>query len=319
MRSQPREEGIIGPPFVQQKVQLGVLALGLLGVVIMAASCAKVASVVLDLPQHPQPDAGTPAPQAGTRGQGPAGGGFAAAARDTVRPPIEAMLAPDSVLAMLPRDSAGEVDWMAALRLAVIRPRRAAPGAPSPPDMDGFRFDFRFKGPDPMFDAVFPHSTHVQWAACDMCHGRIFPYRNPEITMAAIENREYCGACHGRVAFPTSSCGRCHPAMPLSGDQKPELADDVVMVRAADSSGQSPAVGAFPAARFPHWMHRIRYRCSACHPSLFEAKTGADTLTMADIRQGRACGACHDGRSAFSAMECSRCHAAPRTARDSVP
>ncbi len=281
----------------------------------VAAGCAKVASVVFDLPPRQPPAAAAPEGQARAGPQAVASGTSAV----TVPAPIEAVLDPDSVLALLPRDSAGQVDWMAALRRGVIRPRRAAPGTEAPPSMDGFRFDFRFKGPDPMFDAVFPHSTHVQWAACDMCHGRIFPYRNPEITMAAIEEGQYCGTCHGRVAFPTSSCGRCHPAMPLSGGQRPELADDVVMARAADSSGQTRTASGFPAARFAHWMHRIRYRCSACHPGLFEAKAGASTMRMADIREGRGCGVCHDGRAAFSAMECTRCHAPPRTARDSVP
>jgi c(7)-type cytochrome triheme protein len=30
------------------------------------------------------------------------------------------------------------------------------------------------------------------------------------ITMAKIQAGEYCGACHGKVAFPVEACGRCH-------------------------------------------------------------------------------------------------------------
>jgi c(7)-type cytochrome triheme protein len=32
---------------------------------------------------------------------------------------------------------------------------------------------------------------------------------NP-ISMVKIVNGEFCGRCHGRVAFPISNCARCH-------------------------------------------------------------------------------------------------------------
>jgi len=45
---------------------------------------------------------------------------------------------------------------------------------------------------------------------------------------------------------------------------------------------------AFPPAVFQHWLHRIRYRCDACHDSLFEMKQGATVVTMASIAEGKA-------------------------------
>ncbi len=70
---------------------------------------------------------------------------------------------------------------------------------------------------------------------------------------------------------------------------------------------------AFPPAIFQHWLHRVRYRCDACHDSLFEMKRGATPVTMELIAEGEACGACHNGIRAFddSFQNCSRCHRQP--------
>jgi len=63
-------------------------------------------------------------------------------------------------------------------------------------------------------------------------------------------------------------------------------------------------------ALFPHWLHRIRFQCKVCHTEIFEAKAGANEITMTEIKQGEYCGACHNGVTAFAAGfgECLRCH-----------
>lgn len=78
---------------------------------------------------------------------------------------------------------------------------------------------------------------------------------------------------------------------------------DVVMTRRGGESDTPPAV-------FPHWVHRIRYTCAACHPALAEMKAGAARVTMDDIAAGRSCGVCHDGRVAWGVSfdTCTRCH-----------
>lgn len=66
-----------------------------------------------------------------------------------------------------------------------------------------------------------------------------------------------------------------------------------------------------PAAVFPHWFHRIRFRCYVCHPAIFPMrKSGGAEITMNGIRAGKYCGACHDGKTAWepSFDSCSRCH-----------
>jgi c(7)-type cytochrome triheme protein len=82
---------------------------------------------------------------------------------------------------------------------------------------------------------------------------------------------------------------------------------DVVMKRAGDAPGIPPAV-------FPHWIHRIRYRCYACHERLFKMAKGANAVTMDAIGQGKFCGACHDGKTAWASSfeTCSRCHVATK-------
>lgn len=61
------------------------------------------------------------------------------------------------------------------------------------------------------------------------------------------------------------------------------------------------------AAYFPHWVHRIKYKCYACHDELF-AMTRGPNPTMASMAQGKSCGACHNGKYAFGVDMCQRCH-----------
>jgi len=54
-------------------------------------------------------------------------------------------------------------------------------------------------------------------------------------------------------------------------------------------------------------------KCADCHtkPKLFEMKKGKDKITMAAMKEGKFCGACHDGTKAFSVKapaDCKKCH-----------
>ena len=67
------------------------------------------------------------------------------------------------------------------------------------------------------------------------------------------------------------------------------------------------------AGEFSHWKHD-RFYCYTCHPSVFpQRKLG---FTHEDMDEGRFCGACHDGKRAFSAddddIECELCHTEPK-------
>jgi len=56
-------------------------------------------------------------------------------------------------------------------------------------------------------------------------------------------------------------------------------------------------------------------KCADCHtkPKLFEMKKGGGKMTMAAMNEGKSCGACHDGKKAFSVKapaDCVKCHKA---------
>ncbi|MCG7963102.1 MAG: hypothetical protein JAZ17_20190 [Candidatus Thiodiazotropha endolucinida] len=77
---------------------------------------------------------------------------------------------------------------------------------------------------------------------------------------------------------------------------------DVILNRYAEKEGMRPVI-------FPHWFHRIRFRCKVCHNELgFEMRVGANDVTMTDIIDGRFCGMCHNGEVAWSVENCDLCH-----------
>lgn len=49
-------------------------------------------------------------------------------------------------------------------------------------------------------------------------------------------------------------------------------------------------------------------KCADCHtkPKLFAMKKSE--LKMADMKDGKSCGACHDGKKSFDVKECAKCH-----------
>lgn len=77
---------------------------------------------------------------------------------------------------------------------------------------------------------------------------------------------------------------------------------DVVINNYSDEAGMRPVV-------FPHWFHRIRFRCKVCHADLgFKFQAGGNEIDMLKIIDGEYCGACHDGDVAWSVENCDLCH-----------
>lgn len=79
---------------------------------------------------------------------------------------------------------------------------------------------------------------------------------------------------------------------------------DVKFTRQGEASeGIAPAV-------FPHGVHRVVYKCAACHDDLYPMKSGSVEITMEMIQDGKSCGVCHNGIVAFpsSFSTCVRCH-----------
>jgi c(7)-type cytochrome triheme protein len=62
-----------------------------------------------------------------------------------------------------------------------------------------------------------------------------------------------------------------------------------------------------PRALFSHRTHQT-FGCYGCHPSVFpQALVG---FTHEEMREGKFCGRCHDGRISFAIQgaDCARCH-----------
>jgi len=113
-------------------------------------------------------------------------------------------------LQILPKDNAGNVDWVKSLSQGIIKPLESLdPNKPSTPVID---LDIVFKVKGDLPDVVYPHYPHTQWLACSNCHPKIFIMQAGanKVTMKKIEEGQFCGRCHGIVAFPLSNCTRCH-------------------------------------------------------------------------------------------------------------
>lgn len=59
---------------------------------------------------------------------------------------------------------------------------------------------------------------------------------------------------------------------------------------------------------FPHWFHRIRFKCKVCHEDIFILRRGANDINMDKIMKGEYCGKCHNGQIAWEPLFCDRCH-----------
>ena len=135
---------------------------------------------------------------------------------------------------------------------------------------------------------LFSHSVHG--TECKMCHPQLFIKKSNgnHVSMKAIEEGKFCGACHnGEKAFSVSgNCLTCHDV----GD---------ILFKDKDAGDVT----------FPHSSHIEMFSCDECHPDLFKAERGANKATMEDMENGEFCGACHDGDTAFNVAEdCDSCH-----------
>ncbi|WP_455366050.1 c(7)-type cytochrome triheme domain-containing protein [Kaarinaea lacus] len=88
----------------------------------------------------------------------------------------------------------------------------------------------------------------------------------------------------------------------IPGNQAYAEYGDVVLNNTSKAAGMNPVI-------FPHWVHRMKYSCRACHESLgFKMKVGTSGITMQKIFAGEYCAVCHNGKTAFATSQCHLCH-----------
>ena len=99
------------------------------------------------------------------------------------------------------------------------------------------------------------------------------------------------------AAFAMALC------LTLPGPSSAEYGDIVL-----DSKMESMKKAGVKPVLFPHWFHRIRFKCKVCHEDIFILKKGANDINMRDIMSGKFCGKCHNGMVAWEPLYCDRCH-----------
>ena len=141
-----------------------------------------------------------------------------------------------SALQGLPKDVYGYPDWTAAVRKGLLNPinsleqfleTRKMGALLSEGSMEAAELAEKYMNaaaPDDiifeindrlMFNVTFSHRVHTYWLSCEICHSDIFePEKGAnDFSMNDIWDGEYCGRCHGKVAFQPKgydNCRRCH-------------------------------------------------------------------------------------------------------------
>ncbi len=129
--------------------------------------------------------------------------------------PFEKIKTWDQLVKQMPKDAVGGVDWVKALAQDKISPQPALlAGALDQPVL---KLDIELVPKvNPAFKVIFSHAVHTQRLTCSNCHPSIFKMKKgtAKMGMAQIMAGQYCGRCHGKVAFQVQTgCARCHAVM----------------------------------------------------------------------------------------------------------
>lgn len=124
---------------------------------------------------------------------------------------------PNDALSKLPHEGSGnQVDWVKAIEKGFIRPHINIGSNAGIKVLD---LNVLRRNTGEMDMVLFPHKQHTEWLTCSNCHDEIFKSKAgaTKFGMLDILNGEYCGRCHGAVAFPLTECQRCHsvPRLPI--------------------------------------------------------------------------------------------------------
>ncbi len=125
-----------------------------------------------------------------------------------------------AALAGLPKDKFGLTDWVAVVDQGEIQPLDSLDqNAPVIPPLD-LDIIIKAKG-DFVKDVLYPHKAHAYWLDCSSCHPAIFIMAKGQnkMSMLEISKGEWCGRCHGKVAFPLADCSRCHTQEKVKKEQ----------------------------------------------------------------------------------------------------
>lgn len=185
----------------------------------------------------------------------------------------------ESFTAKLPKNAHG-VDWEEAEAIGLIKPIDVIEGASIKKAAMKTQEDFSIQPKVTwVTDIIFSHKKHTIWNGCELCHPEIFPATQKGVvryTMFHISSGQYCGVCHGKVAFPTTECSGCHK----NSQAKEAMTNVVTMPGPARASS-------FGSVKFTHTLHVGEHgiKCESCH----HAPKGAGV----DSSTEQLCSNCH--------------------------
>lgn len=138
---------------------------------------------------------------------------------------------------------------------------------------------------------TFSHRSHTAMYKCNECHTNLFPMRKgvARITFADHQKAKLCFSCHNDK-MASYECSKCHASV-----SAPEA---LITYKVPDMA----------PVKFSHEFHTATFKCSECHPKIWPMKKGVKKMKMEDMYQGKFCGACHNGKTAFESTRCESCH-----------
>lgn len=114
-----------------------------------------------------------------------------------------------------PTDFFGYPDWNKGLEQGIIKPKGTLDGSEEEKiELEYTNILIEINDPR-MGDVLFPHMKHVLWLSCENCHPAPFKKKRgaTRFSMNDVWAGQYCGKCHGKVAFMPKgyeNCKRCH-------------------------------------------------------------------------------------------------------------
>lgn len=130
---------------------------------------------------------------------------------DPTGPGAKQLQNPAEALFYLPAAFSGNmVRWVEAIEEGYIEPRPSI--LDSNYEMQVLDLDVIRTRTADMPMVLFPHRKHTEWLECGNCHEWLFKSKRgaTRFGMFDVLNGEYCGRCHGAVAFPLVECFYCH-------------------------------------------------------------------------------------------------------------
>jgi len=130
---------------------------------------------------------------------------------DPTGPGAQQLQNPAEALFYLPSAFSGNyVRWVEAIEEGYINPRPSI--LDNNYEMQVLDLDVIRTRTADMPMVLFPHRKHTEWLECSNCHEWLFKSRRgaTRFGMFDVLNGEYCGRCHGAVAFPLVECFYCH-------------------------------------------------------------------------------------------------------------